>query len=154
MRKIFLLLTFLLSGVFTACEENCGETECANDPFMFTIFREDGMDLLNDPSSTFNPESVKLYFFEDGARTDLAVSPQQNQEGHTLAFQTFLSNEEVTQYFLSTNISMPDTIKLDLEPDTKGCCPSMKITAVHQNSRKLERDNAGYSVMLPAPSEE
>lgn len=148
------MLTFLFSGVLTACEESCGETECANDPFMFTIFREDGMDLLNDPSSTFDQESVKLYFFEGGSRTDLAVSPQQNGDGQTLAFQAFLSNEEVTQYFLSTNISMPDTIKLDLEPDTQGCCPSMKITAVHQNSRKAERDNAGYPFMLPAPSEE
>lgn len=153
MKKTFLLFSFLLTVVFTACEERCGETECANDPFLFTIFREDGMDLHNDPGSGFKPESVKIYFFEDGSRTDLEVSQQQNQDGKTLAFQTFLSNEEVTQYFFSTNISMPDTIKFEFQPESGGCCPSKSINSIYQNSRKLERENDGYSLSIPAPSE-
>ena len=152
--KNLLSFSFSLLLFFTACEEPCGEVECANDPFLFTVFREDGIDLLNDPNSTFNPESIRLYFMEEGSRVELEVMPQLNEEGRTIAFQTFLNSEETSQYFFSTNLSTADTLTFEFEQDPNGCCPSKTIGAVYQNSQKLERTNSVYSLSIPAPGEE
>lgn len=154
MRKAPFFLLFLLLIFFTACEEICGEVECANDPFLFTLSREDGMDLLNDPGSPFNPESLQFYFMEEGSKVHLEVMPQQNEDGRTIAFQTFLPNEEVSQYFFSTNISLSDTLTFEFEQDSDGCCPSKSIGQVFQNGQPLEKTNSGYSLSIPAPTEE
>lgn len=141
----------LLAG---ACETPCGEIECANDPILFTIFRSDGQNLLQDPNSTLNPASVQFYYFENGSRIDLEVSQQQNNDGQTIALQTFLSNEEVSRYFFSTNISTADTLAFTFAADPEGCCPSKSIEGIYQDGQKIVRENSGYTFTIPAPSEE
>lgn len=154
MRNPLLCLSFSLLFLSTACETPCEGLECANDPLLFTLFSKDGQNLLQDPNSSLNPASVQFYYIEDGSRVDLDVSQQQNSEGQTIALQTFLSNEEVSQYFFSTNISVADTLAFTFAVDQGGCCPSKNIEGIYQNGQKLVRENSGYSLTIPAPSEE
>lgn len=154
MRNSLLCLSLFLLFSFTACEEQCEEVECANDPFLFTIYGDNGMDLLNDPSSTLDPERVEFFYREGNSSVFLDVLPQQNEAGRTIAFQTFLANEEVSQYFFRTNISTADTLEFTFENDPNGCCPSMNIGSVLQNGKPLERNNSGYSLSIPTSSGE
>jgi hypothetical protein len=150
-----LLLTVMgLIPLLTGCFE-CDKSGCVRPPhpFQFRIIdRHTGEDLVFGKNPVYHEDSIRLFYYEDGAWTDLVLRTDSRDveisyfTNQTLPYISAASY--IKDYYLRLSYEDTDTLLLDVRMIDFECCTVFEWRESYYNGRKLRTSTEDYTVFL------
>ena len=145
-----LILTRLLPGCYTCDKRDCVE---APHPFQFRMLdRTTQEDLIFSENPLYPPDSLRLYYYEDGEEVDLQLQVWTGELDYSILSNQILpylsGSKFIKDYYLQLSHVDTDTLLLDVKQIDLECCIVFQWAESYYNGRVLKRSQQNPTVFL------
>jgi hypothetical protein len=134
---------------------NCDKNDCVEPPlpFRFSIIDiQSKADLVFQDYPRYHPDSIRLYYQEEGKETELQLRILTRDVGYSVFSNQTLpylsAARDIKDYYLQVSHDDTDTLLLDVKQIDFECCTVFQWAQSFFNGRAMKRSPEDYTVFL------
>jgi hypothetical protein len=147
---VYIILILFMSDCSPCDKDSCVEPA---EPFKFRIIdRNSREDLVFSDHPRYDPDSLRLYYYEEDEKVELFLRQSDNARlfnfliNQALPYVSALNG--IKDFYLQLNLEDTDTLLIDVKEIEFECCRVFQYAGSYFNGREMKRSPEDFTVYL------